>query len=181
MRIVCLAWGSLIWKPGVLPVWGKWHPDGPMLPIEFAHVGDNAELATALCPDVPNSSAYWARLDVDEIDVARHLLRQREEIDADRVDGVGTVLVGQPPGTLLGSAEIHRWASSRDDIDAVVWTALPPRFAGTEGRVPSPNEAAVYLSKLTGQERRHAEDYVRRVPAEIRTANRDALERAMAF
>ena len=151
MRIVCLAWGSLIWKPGVLPVAGEWHPGGPQLPIEFARVGDNAELAMTLRLGLPNNSAYWARLDVDEIDVARHPLRQREEIDADRAEGVGTIVVGKPPGTLLGSDEIRRWVSTRTNIDAVVWTALPPRFAGTEGRVPSPPEAANYLRSLIRQ------------------------------
>ena len=80
----------------------------------------------------------------------------------------------------LGAADIFRWAIAKKGIDAVIWTSLPPRFDGVEGRIPNPDEAVTYLHRLTGQERRHAEDYVQRVPAEIQTANRAALEAAIA-
>jgi hypothetical protein len=180
MRIVCLAWGSLIWDSGALPVAGAWHPEGPSLPIEFARVGDKDELATVLCPGAPVGTARWARPDVDDVIAARRLLRQREEIDEDRVGGVGTVVVGQASAALLRAPEILRWAATQNSVDAVIWTALPPRFAGTEGRIPTPEEAAGYLRGLGGHERRHAEDYVRRVPEEIRTPNREALEGAIA-
>lgn len=150
------------------------------MPIEFARVGDKSELATVLCLGAPDSSVRWAWLDTDDVKAARRLLRQREEIDEDRVDGIGTVMMGWAPATLPGAAEIERWAAARGDIDAVLWTALPPRFAGREGRVPSPSEAAGYLRDLTGRERRHAEDYVCRTPEEVRTPNREALERQIA-
>ncbi len=180
MNIVCLAWGSLVWRPGILPLDGPWRPDGPKLPIEFARVGDKGELATVLCPGAPPSAVRWAKLSTPDLAAARQLLRRREEIPAERVDGVGSVVVGQPPGVLLGSAEILVWATKKVGIDAVIWTSLPPRLSGVEGRAPSPDEAVAYLKRLSGEERRHAEDYVRRVPAEIETPNRAALEAAIA-
>ncbi len=33
MKIVCLGWGSLIWKPGDLKCNPEWQADGPVLPI----------------------------------------------------------------------------------------------------------------------------------------------------
>ena len=175
MNIVCLAWGSLIWRPGILPLDGPWRPDGPKLPIEFARVGDKGELATVLCPGAPLSPVQWAKLNTPELAAARQLLRRREEIPRERVDGVGSVIVGQPPGPLFGSAEILAWATKKQGSDAVIWTSLPPRLAGVEGRVPSRDEAVAYLKQLSGEERRHAEDYVRRVPDEIQTPNRAVL------
>lgn len=180
MRTVCLAWGSLVWKPGVLPVSGEWRSGGPSLPIEFARVGDHGELATVLTPGAPCVLVRWAHLDLDDVTLARRLLKQREEIDEDRIDGVGTVIVGGAAAALFGAPEILSWASAREGVDAVIWTALPPRFAETEGRIPTSSESADYLCGLRGETRRHAEDYVRRVPQEIRTANREAIELAMS-
>ena len=180
VNIVCLAWGSLVWQPGILPLAGPWSTDGPSLPIEFARVGDKGELATVLCPGCPVCPVRWAKLSEPDLVTARKLLRRHEEIPPDRVDGVGSVRLGQPPGALLGAADIFRWAVARKGIDAVIWTSLPPRFDGVEGRIPNPDEAVTYLRRLTGQERRNAEDYVQRVPAEIQTANRAALEAAIA-
>jgi len=179
VHIVCIAWRSLVWNPGVLPVVGDWHCRRPSLPIEFACVGDKGELATTLCPGAAACTSRWARLDVEDALTARRLLIQREEIDVDRVGVVGTV-VGQPPASLLGAPEILRWATDQKNVDAVVWTALLPRFAETEGRIATPDEAAGHFRGLAGQVRRHAEDYVRRTPEEIRTPNREPLERAIA-
>lgn len=180
MRIVCLAWGSLIWNPGVLPIAGNWYPGGPSLPIEFARVGDKGELATVLCPSYPTSPARWARLDESDLVTARQLLRRREEVDPDRHDGIGSVIVGQTPGVLFAAADILQWTIAQRGIDAVIWTALPPRFDNIGGRISSPKQAVGYLLKLRGHERRHAEEYVHKAPEEIQTANRAALERAIA-
>ena len=178
MKVVCLAWGSLVWKPSVLPISGSWNLGGPTLPIEFARVGDGGELATVLCEGHPLSPVRWARLDCKDVATARRLLARREEIRDIRPDGVGTVTIASTPGPLLGSQVIVHWARLQGDIDAVIWTALPPRFDGVEGLVPTPAQAAIYLRQLTGEVRGHAEDYVRRVPEEIQTDNRKALSSA---
>jgi hypothetical protein len=175
-NIVCLGWGSLVWHPGELPVAGDWKVGGPALPIEFARVGDGGELATVITPGHPDSVVRWAELDESDLANARALLRRREAI-VDEKD-VGFVVVGEPVGTHPYAAAILHWASARG-IDAVVWTALPPRFEGAPGRVPDPQEAVDYLRSLSGHVRRHAEDYVRQVPAEIRTRNRRALQEAI--
>jgi hypothetical protein len=180
LNIICLAWGSLVWDSGVLPAAGPWHTGGPWLPIEFARAGEKGELATVLCPGYPASPARWARLSESNLVTARQLLRKREAIPRGRIDGVGTVLVGQPPGALLGAPEILRWATEKKGIEAVIWTSLPPRFDNAEGRIPSPEEAVRYLLQLTGEVRRHAQQYIRQVPPEIQTANRLALQKAIA-
>ncbi|MDR5806422.1 hypothetical protein [Caballeronia sp. LZ001] len=43
--------------------------------------------------------------------------------------------------------------------DAVIWTALPAKSRGHNGRVPSVDEATAYLQSLHGDERTRAEAY----------------------
>lgn len=177
MNIACLAWGSLLWKTGPLRLASPWRPDGPRLPIEFCRVGDSGELSTALSDSAGLQDTWWALLDARDIDTAREQLRQREQIDASRPDWVGTL-----PGRSEGAhaQRIAQWMSGMP-VDAVVWTALPPRIDGVEGRHPDAGEAVAYLMSLGGETRGHAEDYVRRTPASLATGTRRAIEAALGW
>ncbi len=177
MKIACLAWGSLIWKPGVLPVASEWYDDGPQLPIEFAREGDNGELATVICHGEAEQTVWWALLSATDLGQARELLRQREEIDADHPEWVGDTETD--PRSAIGE-KVCAWARAKG-LDAVVWTALPPRCNGVDGPVPTEDDAVLYLDALIGEKREHAEQYVRRVPAAIATYNRAAIERALGW
>ncbi|UUD64633.1 hypothetical protein D16iCDA_02715 [Pseudomonas seleniipraecipitans] len=172
MVIACLGWGSLIWKPGALPVANNWFSDGPALPIEFSRVGDGGELATAICMNAPPCKVLWTTLRVQSLAEAREALRQREKIPVDRYDAVGVFVRGKAP---IG--EIAEWASARQ-LDAVIWTALPPRLGNVEGQIPSLEDAIAYLDSLTGDTLNHACDYIKQVPEQIDTPyRREIIER----
>ncbi len=113
----------MIWKPDTLPLASKWFMDGPVLPIEFARISDNGDLTTAICANAPGCTVLWAILDLDNLDEAREALRIREGVPQDREDGIGSFVVGK---TVAGV--IAEWAIPRQ-LDAVIWTGLPPRFA----------------------------------------------------
>lgn len=179
MPIACLAWGSLLWKPGPLPLASPWRADGPPLPLEFARVGDHGELAVALCDGAADMPTFHARLDVPDLATARARLREREEIDPKRPQWVGSIRAGEAPHGAW-SGRIAAWAAAQG-LDAVVWTALPPRYDGEDGRAPNADEAVAYLDGLRGEVRAHAEDYVRRVPDAIRTPHRQAIERRLGW
>jgi len=78
VKIVCIAWGSLVSEPGPLKPASEWQQDGPALPPEFVrNSDDSAELALLLhtpAPPVPT------RLDAPDLAAAREMLRQREKI-----------------------------------------------------------------------------------------------------
>lgn len=175
MRIACLAWGSLIWKAEPLVLASPWRAGGASLPIEFARVGDEGELATVICDAAAPVPTRWALLEADGVGIARELLRRREGIDESQPDCIGSVpwLPGQPAPR--HGETVAAWARAQR-VGAVVWTALPPRFAGHNGRAPSVDEAVAYLGGLPAKVREHAEHYVRHVPAEIRTPYRAAFE-----
>ncbi len=173
MRIACLAWGSLLWKPEPLVLSSGWMADGPLLPIEFSRESDGGELATALSPAVCDVQVFWARFETTDLAVAREQLRVREKIPLARPDGVGSAPNNARSGPF--DARILQWSATRD-LDAVVWTALPPRSQGSEGRMPDVDAACAYLDGLPPDVRAHAEAYVRRVPPSLKTACRVAFE-----
>jgi hypothetical protein len=175
VRIACLGWGSLIWKPGDLPVIGQWHNDGPRLPIEFSRVGDSQELATALCADAESIAVLWAWLDCNELAQACAALKAREGIPAERHDGIGSLIV-----TPSGPGPLRAWAAERG-IEALVWTALPPRVHGIEGRLLSVEDAIVYLAGLRGEALEHARGYLARVPRQIDTPIRRAVRERLGW
>lgn len=178
MRIACLAWGSLVWKWEPLQLASSWSEDGPALPIEFAREGDGGELATALCTGVSDVQCLWALLAEPDLRTACEQLRVREQIPAKRRDGIGCIPTLD--ASSVYDARIARWAEARD-IDGVVWTALPPRSKGVEGRMPTVDEAVTYLQGLQGEVLAHAEDYVRRVPRSIATGYRTVIERRLGW
>ena len=99
-------------------------------------------------------------------------LRKREGILARNA----TKQVGSwPSGTTTGIVGLEEWARSRN-LDAVVWTALPPQLDIVKGCPPTEVEVMDYVRGLTGARRNVAEQYVRRTPRQIDTAFRRRME-----
>jgi hypothetical protein len=186
VKIVCIAWGSLIWEPGPLKLASVWQPDGPALPLEFVRDSDDsAELALVLHAPAPPVPTRWARLDTGDLDCAREMLRQREKIRPGDPQWVGSLPDPVPPGLPAQTppaivARIAAWLKTRD-ADAAVWTALPAKFAGVSERAPSPHEAIALLDGLRGEAREKAEEYVRRIPDDIRTLYRGVIEARLGW
>jgi hypothetical protein len=179
MRIACLGWGSLLWKPGALPLASGWQAGGPPLPLEFARVSDGGELAIVLCEGAPDAPTWWAELDLDDLDRARELLREREQIDPRWAGLVGSLPAEDGDGGPW-HARIAAWTEERG-IDGVVWTALPPKSPGGASTMPTADEAIAYLRGLQGERAEHAERYVRQVPADIRTPYRRVIEERLGW
>jgi hypothetical protein len=177
VNIACIAWGSLIWEPGPLKLASRWQPGGPPLPLEFVRDSDDSgELALILHEAAPPVPTWWARLDTDALDEAREMLRQREKIRPEFRYHVGSVPnpFGDP------DPRVAAWLAERG-FDAAVWTALPAKFAGVPERAPSAHEALAYLDALEGDQRAWAEQYVRRIPQDIRTLYRGLIEQRFGW
>jgi hypothetical protein len=169
MNIVCIAWGSLLWKPQGLKLASGWHPGGPPMPIEFVRQSDDSpELALVLCDSARLMPTYWAYLDTQDMTKARAMLRAREKIRPGRPEWIGSVPAqdGVPD-----NPRVAAWLRAKG-IDAAIWTAIPPKFDGENGRVPTADEVVAWLGSCTGEQRDAAEDYIRRTPAHIDTPYR---------
>ena len=186
MKIVCIAWGSLLGEPGPLRLASDWRPDGPMLPLEFVRDSDDSdELALVLHAPAPPVATRWALLDTTDLADAREMLRAREKIRLESPQWVGSLPDPVPRGLPAATpaavvADIAAWMRARD-VEAAVWTALPAKFAGVSERAPSAHEALAYLDGLAGDARTHAEAYVRRIPTDIRTLYRGLIEERLGW
>ena len=173
-NVVCLGWGSLIWRLDGIPVDG-WRPDGPCVRVEFVRQSSDGHLTLVLHDAVDPVPSLWAKMKVESLDEAVNALAKREGrpgrplSNPDRDIGRWPRDNGDPSIVNLAS-----WASSRG-IDHVIWTALRPRYKDTNGRWPTKEEAVEYLSELSGTTRDLAEEYVRYAPQQIHTAYREHI------
>lgn len=174
MKIACLGWGSLVWRPGDLPIRRNWKKDGPDLPIEFARQSKDKRITLVICEGVQNVTALWVELDVLSLEHAKNALAMREGIQEINISKhIGFWVQERNSGSFIIPA-ITSWAE-KYDLDAVLWTGLPPKINGPE-RVPTLGEVVDHLDSLTGETRKNAEEYIRRTPKQIATLYRRDIE-----
>ena len=122
--IVCLAWGSLIWNPGELPVAGAWRRNGPDVRVEFVRKSRRDRLTLVLDKATDAVPSLWAPLVVTDQDEAVRKLAERE---GDK-NPLPTERIGQWPGTVPETIiDLDSWAAAQG-VQYVIWTDLPPRF-----------------------------------------------------
>ncbi|HTR24858.1 MAG TPA: hypothetical protein VMI10_12840 [Terriglobales bacterium] len=178
--IACIGWGSLIWHKRNLDVDGEWRADGPTLPVEFARLSNDGRITLVLVQGFEPVPTLWSAFNTHDLAKARESLRHRERIPQSRAaESIAHWLRGENPAS-EPRATISAWAAGKN-LEAGVWTNLPPKFDGVNGRVPTESELVAYLQTLEGQARAAAEEYVRRAPRQIATAYRRVIERALGW
>ena len=169
--IACLGWGSLIWNPGDLPVRSDWLKNGPMVRVEFARQSSDGRMTLVLVDAGSEVQSLWVLMDVESVEAAAENLRKREDTQGK--------YIGVWKGGLRSPTSIPRLAEwvQGENLDGVVWTALPPKFCGKNGRMPGEEEVVEYLRSLTGSVRKKAKEYVQKAPWQIRTSYRSRIEK----
>ena len=182
--IVCLGWGSLIWRPGNLPIVNGWSVDGPALPVEFARQSMDGRITLVIVEDSARIPVLWTVLDVQSLYEARRALASREsgheKVPSERFVKNAVGFWSQTASSQ--HRETHRigaWAKARQ-FSGVVWTTLKPKFK-CKYRKPSCDEVVEYLSCLKGEKVHGPEKYVRYAPQQIRTAYREVIERELGW
>lgn len=117
-------------------------------------------------------------MDFAATELARVNLTEREwpKGDPQTVAGAWSRL---EPGESPYADRIGDWAT-REGLDGVVWTKLPPWFQD-EARTPSAREVVQYLGSLANRARRLAEEYVRRAPRQVATPYRESIEALLGW
>lgn len=178
MKIACLGWGSLVWDPRELPIQRHWFEDGPFAGVEFCRKSQDGRITLVLDATTPPVRLLWALMDTSDLDVARRALRDREGITG---SGWESRIGSWQPSSLAPEAipNLPSWLEATG-LDAVVWTALGPRFNDASDR-PSGSEVVTYLQTLTARRRENAERYIRRTPVQVDTPYRRLIEAALGW
>jgi hypothetical protein len=173
MNIACLGWGSLIWDPRALPIQRRWFEDGPLVPVEFARQSSDGRITLVIEKTVAPVRVLWALMLPKELQPAMEALRDREGITGNNwTSRIGSWQRGDAaPGSIPALPD---WVQAHG-LDAVVWTALGPRFNDGE-TLPTADQVVQYLKALTGTVRDNAERYVRCAPRQIDTEYRRRIE-----
>lgn len=181
MKIGCLGWGSLVWEPRDPLVRRKWFSDGPLLPVEFCRESRDGRITLVLVPGRPCVRTFWAIFSTEVLDDAVERLRAREGILEENVSKhIGRWVRGRQVDAEV-DPEIQDWGSGMR-LDAVLWTALPPRFNKHDGEVPSAQQVLDYLrDRCPYEKRRNAEQYIRRTPVQIDTEYRRLIEMELGW
>lgn len=177
MNIACLGWGSLIWDPRELPIHGAWFEDGPKLPIEFARESGGRRITLVIADVEYTVRSLWALMSVNTLDEAKRKLADREGITEGNIRysiGFWENASGFSNGKC--APQIGIWAKSLH-LDAVVWTNLKFGFRETRDIMPQYAQVLKHIEQLSHEERRVAEEYIRRTPVQIDTEFRRRLQR----
>ena len=177
--IVCLGWGSLIWRPCSLPMVGDWYVDGPMLPIEFARQSRDGRITLVVEYSAEPVPVLWARLGVGSIEDARQGLAEREEICLSKYPRSIGHWSRAGESAHAETVPIGEWARGKG-AEGAVWTALKPRF-NNKLVTPTCKQVISCLRSLEDPKRRKAEEYVRKAPPQIKTAYRKAIEEDLGW
>ncbi len=181
VRIAVVGWGSLIWHPASLRVSTRWRRDGPRLPVEFARISKDGRLTLVIRPGSEDQTTYWAVSELTALDEARNNVRAREnsgltDIHYVRRDDRAEEAV---PRDMLMT--ISTWLAGHQDVDAVMWTALPSNWRDKRQSDFTPEDALEYVRELrsANDQTRYlrAREYVTKAPPQIDTAVRRALRR----
>ena len=177
--IACLGWGSLVWDPRDLPIRGTWLCDGPLLPIEFARQSTDGRITLVLVPGTfPLVRSLWIPMSVGKLDEARETLGRRESPRKEKPEECVDYWPGGSKNKTVAK-RIGHWAKALQ-IDAVVWTNLPPKFNKQE-KISTSDEMLAYLDSLPHEKRKNAEQYIRMTPRQIDTEFRRAIEARLGW
>lgn len=178
LRIACLGWGSLIWDPRDLPIRREWFKDGPFAPVEFTRQSSDGRMTLVIDSDAAPLRILWAQMtSVDPSEAITALCKREDIVERNCDSRIGSWRQGDTAPVNI--PDLPAWADARG-LDAVVWTALGPRFKG-EDRSPSVDEVIGYLRALTGPIRDHAREYIERAPRQIDTKYRREIEAALGW
>ena len=150
---------------------GKWRNDGPNMAVEYLRQSRDGRITLVIDDTgIPKYPVLWAEMDFSDVNDARENLRDRE---GTTFPNIGFWRTGEKcPATIPGLTD---WASSKK-VDAVLWTALPPKFGGVNGRKPTLEEVICHLDNLEPTRKASAVKYIRSTPKQITTPYRGKLE-----
>ena len=176
MKIACLGWGSLIWRPENLKIQSEWFKDGPLLPIEFSRQSDNGRITLIIDELAAPTRALWALMTTDALPLSIQSLKEREGAKKD--EAIHSIQATDKDNSPVRST-IIKWLNVMN-LDAAIWTGLSYSDK-TEKKRPTIDYIINHLKQLDHNSRKTAEEYIRKAPRQIDTEYRRKIELALGW
>lgn len=154
-----------------MPIQGPWLFNGPQVKVEFLRQSKSNNITLVLHESARPHPSCWATMETTNIDEARESLRLRERTP--NINNIGVWKIGENSPALITNLET--WAGLHQ-IEAVIWTALPPKYMNKSHIVPTIEQIIDHFRTLKDEELKKAEEYVRKAPRQIATAYRERIE-----
>ncbi len=162
MIIACLGWGSLIWDRARFLSGGSGSTTGHLRQLSSPVNPRTGRVTLVIDQSAAPVRLLWAQMTTTDLSRAKESLRDREQLTAKEWSSfIGSWQRGDPAPDTIPS--LSAWAEARG-AEAVIWTALGPKFNGKDRKSPSGEEAIAYLNTLTGPQRDNAKQYIDRIP-----------------
>jgi hypothetical protein len=172
-KIVCIGWGSLIWQPKTFIISGTWNTDGPDLPIEFVRESSGKRITLVIDKLAKPQKTLWALMPTSDISQAIQSLKERE--NSQKIEFVEAT----DNTTDEIKSIIRDWLRVKN-IDVAIWTGLEAKFNGNPVR-PTIDQVISHLATLSGDEKKDAEEYIRRAPDQINTEYRREIVKELGW
>ncbi len=148
------------------------------MPIEFTRQSSDGRMTLIIEPAAASLKVLWALMVPRDLAVAASALCKRKGIaDKNCSSGIGSWKSGDSAPRDI--ADMPLWAEAHE-VDAVVWTALGPRF-NSNARSPSADAVIRYLDGLREPFRTRARQYIERAPRQIDTNYRRQIEAVLGW
>lgn len=185
MKIAILGWGSLIWQPKQLEfdkAFG-WLTDGPILPIEFARISKDGRLTLVITKNGSEVQTLYTISNYEILDEAVLNLAVREGSGRRSIGSYNKTTNQFSPAGFLFKQNILDWITETD-IDAIIWTNLGENWnikneKGDVIRQIQPENRIDYLNELKENTSALAEEYIRKIPIQIKTKYRTLIEQQL--
>lgn len=149
MKIIYLAWGSLLWNHKSLKLKSNWKKSSLHIPLNFSRVSDVGKGRLTLVIDNVNgieNNVYYAETKSTDLNIAINNLKSREKTVKSQI-GYINIKDNTYRNKNLSNDHISKIAkfAQKNNIDAVIWTDLSPNFEEVFNKKFTKDNALLYI------------------------------------
>ena len=149
MKIIYLAWGSLLWNSKGLKLKEDWKKTNFKLPLNFSRISDNGKGRLTLVIDQENgnlNNVYYATTGYRDLNLAIMALKLREKTTKNHIGYLSLNQSKKRSKNLSGyQEEVIKDFLREKGYEAVVWTDLEKNFEKYEEKPFTKENAFLYL------------------------------------
>jgi len=149
MKIIYLAWGSLLWKHKNLKLKSNWKKSSIHLPLNFSRISDAGKGRLTLVVDNKTgieNNIYYAETKYKDLNKAINSLRMREKTTKSLI-GYINLKENTYRTSILTEEQVKKIRSfiQHNNYDAVIWTDIPSNFEKLFNKKFSKDVALQYI------------------------------------